>query len=65
MLAPELLGGRYDLRCLLGRGGMAEVREGFDTVTAAIVAINLLYPGYDTHPDYQRRFWGVGEAAAS
>ena len=27
MLAPELLGGRYDLRCLLGRGGMAEVRE--------------------------------------
>ncbi len=65
MLAPELLGGRYDLRSVLGRGGMAEVREGFDTVTATVVAIKLLYPGYDTHPDYQRRFWTEAQAAAA
>ena len=64
MLAPELLGGRYDLRHVLGRGGMAEVREGFDTVTGTVVAIKLLHPGYDTHPDYQRRFWAEAHAAA-
>lgn len=65
MSAPELLGGRYELRGILGRGGMAEVREGWDVQTGQPVAIKLLYPGYNTHPDYLRRFWGEAQSAAS
>ena len=65
MFAPELLGGRYELRGILGRGGMAEVREGWDTQMGQPVAIKLLYPGYNTHPDYLRRFWIEAQSAAS
>ena len=31
MTGPEMLGGRYELRDMLGCGGMAEVRDGWDT----------------------------------
>ena len=65
MFAPELLGDRYELRGVLGRGGMAEVREAFDTQTGQMVAVKLLYPGFDTHPDYLRRFWAEAHAAGS
>jgi serine/threonine protein kinase len=65
MFAPELLGGRYELRGVLGRGGMAEVREGYDSQTAQIVAIKLLYPGFDSNPDYLRRFWAEAQSAAA
>ncbi len=65
MFVTELLGGRYELRGVLGRGGMAEVREGYDTQTAQIVAIKLLYPGFHTHPDYLRRFWAEAQSATA
>jgi eukaryotic-like serine/threonine-protein kinase len=65
MFAPELLGGRYELRAVLGRGGMAEVREGYDSQTAQIVAIKLLYPGFDSNPDYLRRFWAEAQSASA
>lgn len=65
MFATELLGGRYDVRGVLGRGGMAEVREGFDTRTGQIVAIKLLYPGFETNPDYLHRFWSEARSAAA
>jgi serine/threonine protein kinase len=65
MFAPELLGGRYELRGVLGRGGMAEVREGFDSQTAQMVAIKLLYPGFHTNPDYLRRFRAEAQSAAA
>jgi serine/threonine protein kinase len=65
MFAPELLGGRYELRGILGRGGMAEVHEGWDVQTGQPVAIKLLYPGFNTHPDYLRRFWSEAQSAAT
>ncbi len=65
MYAPELLGGRYELRGVLGRGGMAEVREGWDSLTGQTVAIKLLYPGFHSHPDYLRRFWAEAQSAAA
>ncbi|OBF28108.1 hypothetical protein A5727_25690 [Mycobacterium sp. ACS4331] len=65
MFAPELLGGRYELRGVLGRGGMAEVREGWDTQTGQSVAIKLLYPGFDNNPDYLRRFWSEAQSASA
>ncbi|MCV7230630.1 serine/threonine-protein kinase [Mycolicibacterium komossense] len=64
MFVTELLGGRYELRGIIGRGGMAEVHEGWDTHTGQIVAIKLLYPGFDTHPDYLRRFWAEAQSAS-
>jgi serine/threonine protein kinase len=65
MFATELLGGRYEVWGILGRGGMAEVREGWDTHTGQNVAIKLLYPGFDTHPDYLRRFWAEAQSATA
>ncbi|MCB0927250.1 MAG: serine/threonine protein kinase [Mycobacterium sp.] len=65
MMAPELLGGRYEVRGVLGRGGMAEVREAIDTRTGYSVAIKLLYAGYDTNPEYLHRFWLEAQAASA
>ncbi len=65
MSAPELLGGRYELRGVLGRGGMAEVRDGWDTRLARPVAIKILHPGIDTRPDNRKRFEAEARAAAA
>jgi len=64
-MAPELLGGRYELRGVLGRGGMAEVRDGFDTRLGRGVAIKLLHPRFSNQPDNRRRFEAEARAAAS
>ena len=42
MSAPRLLGGRYEVGELLGRGGMADVFAGFDTRLSRPVAVKLL-----------------------
>ena len=36
------LAGRYEVRSLIGRGGMAEVHLGFDTRLSRVVAIKML-----------------------
>jgi len=64
MMAPELLGGRYELRGVLGRGGMAEVRDGFDTRLGRAVAIKLLHAGFSVDADNRRRFEAEARAAA-
>jgi serine/threonine protein kinase len=63
--ASELLGGRYELRGVLGRGGMAEVRDGWDMRLDRPVAIKILHPGIDTQPDNRRRFEAEARAAAA
>jgi serine/threonine protein kinase len=65
MQAPELLGGRYELRGVLGRGGMAEVRDGWDIRLDRPVAVKLLYPMLSTHPDNRMRFEVEARAAAA
>lgn len=65
MKAPELLGGRYELRGVLGRGGMAEVRDGWDTRLARPVAIKILHPAIDTQPGNRRRFEAEARTAAA
>jgi serine/threonine protein kinase len=62
--APELLGGRYELRGVLGRGGMAEVRDGWDTRLHRPVAVKLLHPAFSASPDNRRRFEIEARAAA-
>jgi serine/threonine protein kinase len=65
MRAPELLGGRYEIRGVLGRGGMAEVRDGWDTRLARPVAIKIMHPVFDGEPDTRRRFEAEARAAAA
>jgi serine/threonine protein kinase len=65
MQAPELLGGRYELRGVLGRGGMAEVRDGWDTRLDRPVAVKLLYPVFTVQADNRMRFEVEARAAAA
>lgn len=65
MQAPELIGGRYELRGVLGRGGMAEVRDAWDNRLGRPVAVKLLYPSMNTQPDTRRRFATEARAAAA
>lgn len=50
----ELIGGRYRLESLLGRGGMAAVYRANDTELPRTVALKLMWQG-TTNPDELRR----------
>ena len=65
MTASDLLGGRYELRGVLGRGGMAEVRDGWDTRLHRAVAIKLLHPGLIAQADTRMRFAAEARSAAA
>ncbi|MBO0680180.1 serine/threonine protein kinase [Mycolicibacterium sp. S2-37] len=65
MQPPEILGGRYELRGVLGRGGMAEVRDGWDRRLDRPVAIKLLHPAVGAQPEQRTRFEGEARAAAA
>jgi eukaryotic-like serine/threonine-protein kinase len=64
MQGPEILGGRYELRGVLGRGGMAEVREAWDRRLGRAVAIKLMHPPLTAEPGHRRRFDVEARAAA-
>jgi len=60
----DALGGRYELRGVLGVGGMAEVRDGWDTRLGRAVAVKLLHPALGAQPDARARFEEEARAAA-
>lgn len=62
---PGLLAGRYELGPVLGRGGMAEVREGWDSKLGRRVAIKLLSPIGESRPESRLRFETEARAAAA
>jgi hypothetical protein len=64
MQAPEVLGGRYELRGVPGRGGMAEVRDGWDIRLDRPVAVKLLHPLFTTQSDNRMHFEVEARAAA-
>ena len=65
MAERELLSGRYELRGVLGRGGMAEVRDGWDTRLHRAVAVKLLHPALGADAGTRRRFEDEARAAAA
>ncbi len=61
---PRLLGGRYEIGELLGRGGMAEVHLGRDTRLGRTVAIKMLRSDLARDPSFQARFRREAQSAA-
>jgi serine/threonine-protein kinase len=65
MTEPRLLGDRYELSEVLGRGGMAEVRRGRDLRLGRIVAIKMLRVDHAADSTFQARFRREAQSAAS
>ncbi|MQY05154.1 Stk1 family PASTA domain-containing Ser/Thr kinase [Actinomadura macrotermitis] len=65
MSQPRLLGGRYELDAVIGRGGMAEVYRARDRRLDRIVAIKTLRSDLARDPIFQERFRREAQSAAS
>ncbi|MGW9827787.1 eukaryotic-like serine/threonine-protein kinase [Brevibacterium pityocampae] len=61
----RMLSGRYEVRELLGRGGMAEVHAGIDTRLGRRVAIKLLRSDLARDPSFHARLKREAQSAAS
>jgi beta-lactam-binding protein with PASTA domain/tRNA A-37 threonylcarbamoyl transferase component Bud32 len=61
---PVVLGGRYRVEHELGRGGMAKVFQGTDTVLGRQVAIKILAPQFADDEGFVQRFRREAQAAA-
>ncbi|HYJ74576.1 MAG TPA: protein kinase, partial [Kineosporiaceae bacterium] len=62
---PHVLGNRYEVGELLGRGGMAEVHIGRDTRLSRVVAIKLLRTDLARDATFQARFRREAQSAAA
>ena len=62
---PVTLGGRYRVERELGRGGMAKVFLGTDTVLGRTVAVKVLAPQFADDDGFVQRFRREAQAAAS
>lgn len=60
-----LINGRFRVGDVLGAGGMAEVRDGWDTRLGRPVAVKLLHPLLGAQPDMRARFHAEARAAAA
>lgn len=65
MSAQRVLSGRYERGELIGRGGMADVYRGLDTLLGRTVAIKLLRPDLARDPQFQARFKREAQAVAA
>ncbi|MFC6883583.1 Stk1 family PASTA domain-containing Ser/Thr kinase [Actinomadura yumaensis] len=65
MSQPRLLGGRYELDAVIGRGGMAEVYRARDLRLDRVVAVKTLRSDLARDPTFQARFRREAQSAAS
>jgi serine/threonine-protein kinase len=61
----QVLGGKYRLRRLIGRGGVGEVYQAENTWTGGRVAVKVLRTGHETDPELWQRFFREARAAAA
>src|SRR5215218_8568697 len=60
----EVIGGRYELEELVGRGGMSNVYRAHDRLLERTVALKLLHDRYSDDDEYVERFRREARAAA-
>lgn len=65
MTDPKILGDRYELDEVVGRGGMAEVWRGRDVRLGRTVAIKMLRVDHSSDSTFQERFRREAQSAAS
>src|ERR1700710_442816 len=65
MTTPSVLGERYEIGGVLGRGGMAEVHRGRDLRLGREVAVKVLRSDLARAPSFQVRFRREAQASAS
>ena len=58
------LDGRYEIRELIGVGGMAYVYKAYDTIDDRIVAVKILKDGFLANEEFTRRFKNESKAIA-
>ncbi|MEV7607462.1 Stk1 family PASTA domain-containing Ser/Thr kinase [Paenarthrobacter sp. NPDC089322] len=61
----RILNGRYELGDLIGRGGMADVYRGTDTLLGRTIAVKVLRADLARDPQFQARFKREAQAVAS
>jgi serine/threonine-protein kinase len=61
---PRVLGGRYEVGELIGRGGMADVHLGHDTRLGRTIAIKMLRSDLARDPNFLTRFRREAQSAA-
>ena len=61
----RMLGDRYQIGAVIGRGGMAEVHEGRDLRLGRRVAVKILRPDLAKDPTFQARFRREAQSAAA
>ncbi len=62
---PRILGGRYEIGELIGRGGMAQVHIGYDTRLSRTVAIKVLRSDLAADPTFLTRFRREAQSTAA
>jgi serine/threonine-protein kinase len=63
--AARMLGDRYEIGEIIGRGGMAEVHEGRDLRLGRRIAVKILRPDLARDPSFQARFRREAQSAAA
>ena len=61
----RMLGERYEIGELIGRGGMAEVHRGHDLRLGRRVAVKIMRPELARDPSFHQRFQREAHSAAS
>ncbi|CAB4958286.1 MAG: Stk1 family PASTA domain-containing Ser/Thr kinase [Actinobacteria bacterium] len=63
--SARMLGDRYQIADVIGRGGMAEVHEGRDLRLGRRIAVKILRPDLARDPSFQARFRREAQSAAA